>query len=175
MKNTLAYKIGKEFNLSFIRDFEKKSNKNTKNKTSNKTSNNGEDLVRNDLIRLNIPFTEQESIQIPKDVQHLYHQKSNLRPDFTIFVNGQKHFIEVKYQNVQGTTIEKIPGTIRKYKHLNTPVIIVFQGVFFDEKFIETEQYNIKLDGLENMFHLVSGKDLFTFLSSIVDAPSIAA
>lgn len=161
---TLVQKINERFALQH-----KKPLKSFKNVVKR---NYGEDLVHNELKRCNINFKEQVSIKIPEKFKHLYHSNC-IRPDFVAEIQNTTYFIESKYQDVSGTVSEKIAGTVRKYKYFNTPVIIVFNGEAFSEKFIEIERNHLKEDGLSHKIHLVQGKALFHLLNNL-NIPAIA-
>lgn len=97
--------------------------------------------------------------------------QASVRPDFEVIINDQLYFVESKYQAVSGTVSEKIPGTVRKYRHLDVPVIIVFNGPAFSQKFIDIERNNLEAEGLSNRIFMVSGEDFFQMMQHLASMP----
>lgn len=160
---TLVQRIAQKHNL-------KCSTSSKKEKKPNK----GESLVENVLSSMGIPFSKQVTVRIPEEYLHLSHSKS-IRPDFMITLNGQPYYVESKFQDCAGTTSEKIPGTIRKYQCFDIPVIMVFNGQAFNDRFIEVEQNHINLMQNSDRFYLVNGQNFKNLLNSLLAEQAMAA
>lgn len=123
----------------------------------------GEDLVENDLIRSGVPFVRQPRV----DVQSEFFEEKRKVFDFSINHNGERIFIEAKYQQVDGSVKDKIAGLIWGLSFLDEKVVVVLNGKAFKDKYINVMINRIQSDDkLNERIKIIKGTEFYDYLNT---------
>lgn len=100
------------------------------------------------LQQANVNYQSNYSFQIPTDIQNLYTELKK-RFDFLVKSKKNKLIIEAKFQDVNGTSSEKIWTSIRNLHHIcalnDYKAVIVCGGSQLNDKFINVAIENLKI------------------------------